>query len=299
MKKIFILALLSVMAVHGWSQMSQIVSIDGTSNGKFVTNMTFNGDNVTVNYDGGTSETLEASALAIDCSYAVSLSQSDSQGNSDKLAIYGGRVVNVNVARTVKNSFWAPVCFPFSMTEEQITAAFGEGARVTRLDKATAKTINFSRVSSITAGEPYLVRLPEGAADITSFSLQDIALSNITEGATLSGEAYAMTGTIPTTTLTGDNYYYFTTSNTMRPLISGNNILPLRGYMQSLDGASGANDVVFSIDGQTTGIASITADGVEVNEGDIYHISGQRVGNRQGSLHKGVYIINGKKVIIK
>lgn len=299
MKKILLIALLAAWSAYGWSQMSQVVSIDGTPNGKFVTRMTFDGDNVALSYGNGGSETLDAGTLNIDCSYAVTLSQSDSDGNTDRLAIYGGRVLDVTVNRTVKSTFWAPLCLPFSMTEAQIAEAFGEGARVTRLDQATATNINFSRVSSITAGEPYLVRLPEGATDVTSFTASQVALNNLATGATISGEAYAMTGTIPTATLTGDGYYYFTTANTMRPLISGNSILPLRGYMQALDGTAGANDLLFSVDDKVTGIAHIGADGIEVSEGNIYNVNGQRVGTRQGSLHKGVYIINGKKVVIK
>lgn len=32
---------------------------------------------------------------------------------------------------------------------------------------------------------------------------------------------------------------------------------------------------------------------------DVFNLSGQRVGNSVGALSKGIYIINGKKVIIK
>lgn len=51
---------------------------------------------------------------------------------------------------------------------------------------------------------------------------------------------------------------------------------------------------VTSIEGR---IAIATKVGLEGK--DVYNLSGQRVGNSVGALSKGIYIINGKKVIIK
>ena len=48
-----------------------------------------------------------------------------------------------------------------------------------------------------------------------------------------------------------------------------------------------------SADGGTTGISNVNA---ERNNGAVYNLSGQKV---NGSLKKGLYIINGKKVIVK
>ena len=296
MKTILMTVLLLAVTMGGWCQMSQDVRIDGTGNGKFVTQMTFSGDNVTMTYENG-SQTKDMASVGIDFDYAVTLSQGDSQGNTEKLQIYGGRVVDVTVNRTVKNSYWAPVCFPFSMTESQIKSAYGEGVRVTKLTKATANSIAFTKVNSITAGEPYLMKLADGTADKTSFSLSNVALNNLVQGATVEGDAYSFTGTIPAVTLTGNNYFYFTTANTLKPLISGNSILALRGYMEALDGSNGAKELPFTIDDTTTGIIRLSQDGMEIVEGDIYDLQGRKWSN--GQLSKGIYIINGKKIVVK
>lgn len=297
MKKTILMMVLLCVEVVAWCQMSQNVTVNGVSNHQFVKQMTFSGDNVVMTYDGGSSETKDMGQVGIGLSYAVSLSQADSEGNGQKLQIFGGRVVDVNVARTVKSSYWAPVCFPFSMSQDQIAEAFGSDARVTKLTKATESSIVFSRVSAMNAGEPYLIRLGEGQADVTAFSLKNVALSNFTSGATVQGSDYQFVGTIPQVTLLGDTYYYFTTSGTMRPLTSGNSILAMRGYMQSL-GAAAAKELLFCVD-ETTGIARMGVDGLEVTEGDIYNVNGQKVGGSAAVLHKGIYIVNGKKVVVK
>lgn len=298
MKKIILMTLLMTVTLNGMCQMSQTVMVDGSSNGKFVTRMTFSGDNVNMTYENG-SETKDMSLVGVDFDYAVSLSQSDSQGNADKLAIYGGRVMDVNVARTVSANYWAPVCFPFSMSATQIATAFGDGVKVTKLTKATTSSINFSIVNSITAGEPYLIKLPAGSSNVTSFSLQDVALNNFTAGARVEGDAYTFVGTIPEETLNGDNYYYFTTSNTMRPLIRGNKILAMRGYMEADSSTPAATELLFVIDDMITGIMHIDADGMQVTEGDVYTIGGQRIGSSRERLQKGIYIVNGKKIVVK
>ena len=52
--------------------------------------------------------------------------------------------------------------------------------------------------------------------------------------------------------------------------------------------------MLISIDGETTGIASITVDG-ELQMESVYNLNGQKVQNAK----KGLYIVNGKKVVIK
>lgn len=296
MKKYLMTVLLSLLVTGAWCQMTQDVRIDGASNNKFVTQMTFSGDNVTMTYEDG-SQTKDMSSVGIDFGYAVTLKQGDSQGNTEKLQIYGGRVVDVTVNRTVKNSYWAPVCFPFSMTESQIAAAYGNGVRVTKLTKATDNSIAFTKVSAITAGEPYLMKLSDGASDVTSFSIKDVALNNFTKGAVVAGTDFSFVGTIPAVTLTGDNFYYFTTANTMKPLISGNSILPMRGYMEATNGTTAAKDLLFTVDDVTTGIVRLNADGMEVIEGDIYDLQGRKLSKPNAT--KGIYIINGKKMVVR
>ena len=52
------------------------------------------------------------------------------------------------------------------------------------------------------------------------------------------------------------------------------------------------------IDGTTTGIEDLVVDGVKAN-GRVYNLNGQYVGNSLNGLQPGLYIQNGKKVVVK
>jgi hypothetical protein len=71
--------------------------------------------------------------------------------------------------------------------------------------------------------------------------------------------------------------------------------------------ASPAKSSVVSIDvisneGETTDIVKIDANGEEVkdmNNAKVYNINGQFVGTSLNGLSKGLYIVNGKKYVVK
>lgn len=77
---------------------------------------------------------------------------------------------------------------------------------------------------------------------------------------------------------------------------TGAKISPYRAYFTGVTlPALGKASAVF-VDGETTKIGSINANGeISVEDGIIYNLAGQRVQNPT----KGIYIINGKKVVIK
>ncbi len=71
----------------------------------------------------------------------------------------------VTMNRTMLAGVWNSFCAPFSLTAEQITAVFGEGTVVKALNTATFSgesgilILDFSTVTSITAGHPYLIKI--------------------------------------------------------------------------------------------------------------------------------------------
>ena len=67
--------------------------------------------------------------------------------------------------------------------------------------------------------------------------------------------------------------------------------VPANNAYLAVPTTSGAKEVIF-LGGETTGISNVDADTVE---GDIYTVSGVKVQKAQ----KGVYIVNGKKLIVK
>ena len=80
-----------------------------------------------------------------------------------------------------------------------------------------------------------------------------------------------------------------------------------RGWFKQLTpSASGAKSSTLSIDvvsgDETTDIVKIDANGEEVKDmsnGKVYNINGQLVGTSLNGLSKGLYIVNGKKYVVK
>ena len=75
-----------------------------------------------------------------------------------------------------------------------------------------------------------------------------------------------------------------------------------RGWFKKFPTA-GAKSSVISIDvvsgDEPTDIVKIDANGEEVNNGKVYNINGQLVGTSLNGLSKGLYIVNGKKYVVK
>ncbi len=66
-----------------------------------------------------------------------------------------------------------------------------------------------------------------------------------------------------------------------------------KAYLKIDVPASGAKDAIFVGGGETNGINAI--DDVDMQNGNIYNLQGQKVNHAQ----KGVYIVNGKKIVLK
>ena len=91
-----------------------------------------------------------------------------------------------------------------------------------------------------------------------------------------------------------------TEGNIIKPLASGGTIKPFRCFFEP-NTPNVAHARAISIDGMTTAIED-----VEWGEGNpfltpidnrIYTVSGQYVGDDLDALPKGVYLVNGKKII--
>ena len=71
----------------------------------------------------------------------------------------------VTMNRTMLAGVWNSFCAPFDLTAEQIATVFGEGTLVKALNTATYNgesgmlILDFSTVTSITAGHPYLIMI--------------------------------------------------------------------------------------------------------------------------------------------
>lgn len=91
----------------------------------------------------------------------------EEKDNDNVVENYAGKTVNVTLKRTISNTYLNPFCVPFDMTADQITEVFGEGSVVSAFTSVTGKVMNFEKVATITAGQPYIVQATKASAEIS------------------------------------------------------------------------------------------------------------------------------------
>ena len=147
--------------------------------------------------------------------------------------------------------------------------------------------LTFTVKSSVPAGTGVLLK---GTAD-TEYKLK------IAESAPAATDGNLLKGVVVPTTIPqtdGDNTNFVLSNGTFKKVNSNGNTIPAgKAYLQLPTPSSGARDISFSFDDEPTGINMVQ--GIEQKDGSYYNLQGQRV----SQLVKGLYIINGKKVVVK
>ena len=191
---------------------------------------------------------------------------------------------NVTLARAF-NKGWNAVCLPFA------TAAFNDAeiAEFTGETGTENVTLNFTRVDAFEANKPYLVYFP--AAVAANKVINGVLVNPATVNA--EGTAFDFMGTYVVTDIEAGNWVI--SDGALKKASATISLKPTRTYFAPK--AAGARIAGFTIDDdQTTGIAVIDRNGEMEIATDVYNLSGQKM---NGQLKKGIYIVNGKKTVIK
>ncbi|MBR6591494.1 MAG: hypothetical protein IKK81_02565 [Prevotella sp.] len=231
--------------------------------------------------------------------------------NSTTLPEASDGETEIKVKRTLKANQWNTICFPFAMTEAQVYEAFGEDVQVAEFieyestDDLTSINVIFDEAllaeDGLMANYPYIIKTSKNITEFMVTSViepdEENAVAEFTNGRAGSrkevyGTFYGTLkagGKVPANCLflNGGDFWYSTGQS---------NIKAFRGYFEfvdvlaSLETAESNVKLVFR--GETTGIKDVT---VETANDDMYDLQGRRIVNPD----KGVYIKNGKKVVIK
>lgn len=204
---------------------------------------------------------------------------------------------DVKVLRSFVGGSMATICLPFALTAEQITEGFGADAEVYQYTSLNGTTMNFTKVTAMEAGTPYLVKTAENK-DNLYFTGIDIDSSTKPQPSTVS-DSYVFTGTFsPYLMATDKSELFLTTSGRLKyPSTSADNANRLRGYRGYFK-VSDANLSLakISINDELTGICVATInDDAPVR---VYNLNGQLVGDSLEGLPNGVYVVNQKKVVV-
>jgi hypothetical protein len=221
--------------------------------------------------------------------------------------------VNVRVKQTIKAGEWSSICLPFAMTEAQVKAAFGNDVQLGNFcdtestyddENVTAISISFEDATEIEANHPYIIKVSQ---PITEFSVdnvdvdpaEDDALVEVDNG--LTGRMRVVYGGFYGTyhaETTLEEYALFLNSNKFWYSMGLTKMKAFRAYFIMLDVLTDVENaaarISFSFDNKPTGINSLTPS--QKGEGSVYYnLNGQRV----KTLRQGLYIRDGKKMVIK
>lgn len=239
----------------------------------------------------GTSWSLnsESDYYETDCSYT--LSKSNNTGKEGNHVYMVKKVqsfvpAGTTVSKTITNAGWATYCSPYALdlsgeitnlTDAYIVTGGADG----KLIKTTVKggTVP-ANTGLLLKGTPGTVTFPVVASGSTDVS------GNKLVGKTAEYELAAAGGYVLMNDETNGLGFYL---NSNAFTVGANTAYLPAGF----DTTPEARVTFFSFGDETTGIQTVNGEGFTVN--NYYNLSGQRVNHPT----KGLYIVNGKKVVIK
>lgn len=213
-------------------------------------------------------------------------------------------VANVTLNRKLGEK-WNTIVLPFALTEAQVTEMFGEGAKVAAYKGSTVNgdhvTLNFEEQISMTANTPYMIKTGANASKkVNGVALEPASGLKKVEDANNNGITFV--GNYTTGQALQQNSF-FISNNTFYRASGQEKMKAYRATFQvpsTLATAKTMNTVFVGEGGSVTAI-----DDVQVSpQGsfDVYHINGMLVKKNAidlNGLDKGIYIINGKKYVVK
>ena len=227
--------------------------------------------------------------------------------------------VNVTVKRTINANEWSTICLPFDMSEAQVKAAFGDDVQLKDFDgivstsddgdNVTAINVKFNEATAIEANHPYIIKV---STAMTSFTTENVNIEVEDEPSVDKDEYITGSGTKK------DPYVYhynsfvgsyvaetdvpdeclFLSENKFWYSMGLTKMKAFRGYFDFYDVLSEIENASSRVvmkwnDEQPTGISEIKHEAQK--DSQYYDLSGRRVVRP----NKGVYIVDGKKTVIK
>lgn len=228
-----------------------------------------------------------------------SLEISDTDFEADaKIKEYDQTAVHFKLKRSfVADDTWYTICLPFNVAKEQLVEVFGgKKVELRTFDHMEGMVMYFKSVENLAAGVPYLIK-PNKNLDNLLFENVKIDMAahpDLQVGA----DGYFMKGTYQATELNPDGTNLFLGDNNtfFRPSENDHRMKGTRVYFIIPRKAVGK---VLSYDTETIvdGIVDVEVNS-QSNSQKVYNINGVYVGSSLKNLTPGVYIVDGKKVVV-
>lgn len=204
--------------------------------------------------------------------------------------------VDVQLERTLSPEYWNTFCVPFTISADVIKEKFGEGTQVCTFGSMNGNVMNFAHSTTIEAGKPYIVKPTKEVVDPTFTGVNIEAKAPVKSGE----NGFFMQGTYGAKTDLlddGTNLFLGEGNKFYKPAKGSTKMKGMRAYFIVPQGTNLAA-LRANIDGATTAIDELTTVVEQPTDNRIYNLQGQFVGTSFEGLH-GVYVQNGKKVLVK
>ncbi len=222
--------------------------------------------------------------------------------------------VTVEMKRGLTAGAWNTFCVPFSVSKDKLQEALGGSeVEIVEYDRQEGTMLYFTDANEIVAGTPYLIKpatfsrtYDESKTTPITFEGVDLVAADVKSNnrqvaaVVCPGVAdYSFVGTYVRYIMETDGTELGLNSKNKlaKPAASTNIMRGLRGFFRYNAGNGAGAKVV--INGELTSIDEIEGFGTMGAEG-VYHISGHFVRkgwNNGDGLQRGVYIVNGKKMV--
>lgn len=224
-----------------------------------------------------------------------SIDLDESQDNAETISGNADKTVNVKLTRTLKADVWNTFCVPFDVT---VAGSPLEGATIKQIASVTEKddgaVINFKDApATLEAGKAYLVRT---ATAIVNPTFNGVTVKNVDPTNCSGNENYQLIGIYSPLNIDASLYgkvFGINNQDKLAKVMKDTSIKGMRAYFLLANSATAAK---LNFGGELTGIDAVD-NGEAVMTGKVYNLNGQYVGNSLEGLKKGVYVVNGKKVL--
>ena len=219
------------------------------------------------------------------------LTLDETEDNSEVLAAADGKPFDVTLKRTLQTGSWNTFAVPFDIDTP-------DGWTVKELKSSTLAdgtlTLSFGNAQGIEAGKPYLVKV---ADKVETPTFKGVTVS--TDFVKTETTAVDFVPTLGKTAIEGDatSILFLGAGNKLfYPTQLPSDMKGFRAYFQLKGDATSARSFQLNFgDGETTSIKTTNFTNY-TNSEEWYDLQGRRV---NGAAKKGVYIVNGKKTVVK
>ena len=270
-------------------------------------------------FASGTKLALSGFKFKQDESYDTNVKNVTLKGNVDNASTISGLTednqYNVTLNRSFGKNKWYAVVLPFSVSQKQMKDVFGNEVKILHYDNVEGTTLNLTEhfYKMVVGGTPVFVKPSKD--DVKDPVFKNVTLTS-KDVVAIESSGFKCTGSWDNEDFPAYSYFINAIDNKFYlydPTQVAAGKKPHAGafrawIISTSDNQAGAAQLNMRINGiedndETTAIwnaISADDDNSEVGSKDIYSLSGQKMNTTDTrSLPKGMYIVNGKKFIIK